>query len=43
MNTYVMTKFDKTITLCGLYHEIRVFACPGRGSDPEIWWGRAVH
>ena len=30
INTYVTTKFDKTIILCGLYHEIRVFACPGR-------------
>ena len=25
------TKFDKAITLCCLYHETRVFACPGRG------------
>ena len=35
INTYVTTKFDKTIILCGLYHEIRVFACPGRGQSPR--------
>ena len=44
MNTYVTTKFDKTITLCGLYQEIRVFACPGRGQWPtNMLGGSAVH
>ena len=44
MNTYVTTKFDKTITLCGLYHENSGVFLPREGAVTHKYGGgRVVH